>query len=115
MKKLLIYHNGECSKCKETSELLEGKGFEIKYRFYLFEPPGEEELKDVLRKLDMQPSQVIRKSEPLYIEQYEGKKMTEEEYLQAILDNPVLLQRPIVIKGDKAIIARPPEKVLEIL
>ena len=115
MPKLVIYHNGECSKCKETTELLQDKGYEIEYRFYLFEPPSKEELLDVLNKLGMQPSQLVRVSEPLFVEKYDGKGLTEDEWLQAILEHPVLMQRPIVVNGDKAIIARPPETVLDIL
>ena len=115
MKKLVIYHNGECSKCKETSELLSGKGCEIEYRFYLFEPPTKTELKEVLNKLGLNPSELIRRNEPLFVEQFEGKPFTEEEWLNILTDNPVLMQRPIVVDGDKAIIARPPETVLDIL
>lgn len=115
MNKLVIYHNGECSKCKETSELLDGKGYEIEYRFYLFEPPTEAELKEVLKKLGKEPSELIRTTEPLFMEQYDGKELSEDEWLKVLLKNPVLMQRPIVVNGDKAIIARPPEKVLEIL
>jgi arsenate reductase len=115
MKKLIIYHNGECSKCKETTALLQDKGYEIAYRFYLFEPPTEEELKEVLNKLQINPSALVRKTEPLYIEEYEGKTLTEEQWLQVLLQHPVLMQRPVVINGNRAIIARPPEKVLEIL
>lgn len=115
MPKVTIYHNGECSKCKETNELLQDKGYDIEYRFYLFEPPTEAELREVLDKLHMQPSQLLRRSEPLFAEKFEGKELSEEEWLKVILGNPVLLQRPIVINGDKAIIARPPEKVLDII
>lgn len=115
MKKLTIYHNGECSKCKETTELLQDKGYEIEYRFYLVEPPTEQELKEILIKLQLNPSGLIRKTEPLYLEKYEGRSLNEEESLQALLEDPVLMQRPIVINDNRAIIARPPEKVLEIL
>lgn len=115
MPKVTIYHNGECSKCKETNELLQSRGYDIEYRFYLLEPPTEAELKGVLSKLNMQPSQLLRRGEPLFIEKFEGKELTENESLKAILDNPILMQRPIVINGDRAIIARPPEKVLDII
>jgi arsenate reductase (glutaredoxin) len=115
MKKLTIYHNGECSKCKETTELLRDKGYEIAYRFYLLEPPTEAELKEVLSKLQVNPSELVRKTEPLYMEQYEGKVLTEEQWLQVLLQHPVLMQRPVAVNGNRAIIARPPEKVLEIL
>ncbi|MCD6062991.1 MAG: arsenate reductase [Flavipsychrobacter sp.] len=115
MPKVTIYHNGECSKCKETNELLKSKGYDIEYRFYLLDRPTETELREVLSKLHMEPSQILRRGEPLFAEKYEGKELTEDQWLQVILDNPVLMQRPIVVNGDTAVIARPPEKVLDIL
>ncbi|WP_276132826.1 ArsC/Spx/MgsR family protein [Polluticoccus soli] len=115
MPKVTIYHNGECSKCKETNELLQSRGYDIDYRFYLLEPPTEAELQGVLDKLRMQPSQILRRGEPLFTEKFEGKDLTENEWLKVIVDNPILMQRPIVINGERAIIARPPEKVLDII
>ncbi len=115
MAKLLIYHNGECNKCKEASSILQERGIEAEYKFYLFEPMTVEELREVHNKLNIPVTDMLRKTEPLYIEQYEGKTMTDDEWLQTIVDNSILLQRPIVINGDKAVIARPPGKVLEIL
>ncbi|MBS1772437.1 MAG: arsenate reductase (glutaredoxin) [Bacteroidetes bacterium] len=113
--RVLVYHNGECSKCKELTEILVSKGIEANYKFYLYEQMTIEELSDLLKKLNLSASSIIRASEPVYIEQYQGAVMSEEEWLQVIINNPVLLQRPIVVNGDKAIIARPPEKLLEIL
>lgn len=114
MSRILVYHNGECSKCKELTEILSAKGLPVDYKFYLHEPLTTEELKDLLRKLQLPATALLRQSEPLFA-QYEGKQFTEGEWLQIIIDHPVLLQRPIVVLDDKAIIARPPEKVLEIL
>lgn len=113
--RVLVYHNGECSKCKELTEILISKGIEADYKLYLHEPMTIQELSSLLKKLNLPVSSIIRKSEPLYIEKYEAVTMSEEAWLQVIIDNPVLLQRPIVVNGDKAIIARPPEKLLEIL
>lgn len=109
-----MYHNGECSKCKELTEILSAKGLPVDYKFYLHEPLTLGELKDLLQKLQLPATALLRQSEPLFAH-YEGKQFTEDEWLQIIIDNPVLLQRPIVVLDDKAIIARPPEKVLEIL
>lgn len=113
--KLLVYHNGECSKCQSLTELLQSKGAEVTYKFYLHEPLATDELKGLLQKLQLPVEAILRTSEPLFTAQFEGKELSEEEWLQAIIDNPILLQRPIVINGDRAVIARPAEKVLEIL
>lgn len=81
-------------------------------RWYLADPLTKDELRALLKKLGIHPSELVRKSEELYLQQYEGKDISEEEWLSILADNPILIQRPIVEKGNKAIIARPPEKVL---
>lgn len=110
---LTVYHNGECSKCQELSELLEGK--EVQYKFYLHEPLSVEELQALLTKLGATATDIVRKGEQVFAEQYAGKQLSDNELLQAIVDSPILLQRPIVVNGDKAIIARPPQLVKDIL
>ena len=112
---VLIYHNGECNKSNNTVATLQQRGLDIVYKFYMHEPMTVEELKGLLKKLQLPATEILRKIEPLYIEQYEGKEMSEDEWLETIVANPVLLQRPIVVNGDKAVIPRPPEKLLEIL
>lgn len=109
---ITIYHNGECSKCRGALEILQERNIPYEVRWYLAEPLSKDELTALLKKLDIPPSGLVRKSEPLYTEQYEGKNMSEEEWLDILAENPILVQRPIVEKGDKAIIARPPERVL---
>lgn len=115
MSRILVYHNGECSKCKELTEILPAKVLPVDYKFYLHEPLTITELKVLLQKLQLPATALLRQSEPLFAAQYEGKQFTDDEWLQIIVDHPVLLQRPIVVFDDKAIIARPPAKVLEIL
>ncbi|RYD54638.1 MAG: arsenate reductase (glutaredoxin) [Sphingobacteriales bacterium] len=112
---IIIYHNGECSKCRGALEILQEKGIPHDVRWYLSDPLSEHELRALLDKLKMKPSDIIRKGEPVYKDQYEGKELSEEEWLQALLDNPILMERPIVEKGEVAIVARPPEKVLEMI
>ena len=112
---LKIYHNGECSKCKGALELIQAKGIDYEMRYYLYEPPSVEELTDLLAKLKLPASALIRQSEPLFIENYEGKDFAEDEWIKILIENPILMQRPVVVNGDKAIIARPPEKVFEVL
>lgn len=111
MDKITIYYNGECSKSKGALELLQDAGADFNVRWYLTEPLSKDELYALLHKLDMQPSQLIRKSEPIFKEQYEGKELAEDQWLDALIEYPVLLERPIVEKGDEAIVARPPEIV----
>lgn len=109
---IVIYHNGECSKSKGALELLQESGLPFEVRWYIAEPLSTSEISDLLQKLNMQPSQLARKSEPVVLEKYSGKRMSEEEWLQAMVDDPVIIERPIVEMGEKAIIARPPEVVL---
>lgn len=82
---------------------------------YLKDTPSAEELKDVLHKLGLKPEQVLRKGEQVYKDTYADKGYTDEEWLQIMAENPILIERPIVVKGDKAVIGRPPERVLDIL
>lgn len=114
MAEILVYHNGECSKCRGALELLQEMNVPHDVRFYLAEPLSEEELRSLLVKLGIPASELIRKSEPEFAA-YEGKELSEEEWIQAILRHPVLMQRPVVEKNDMAIIARPPEKVIDFI
>ena len=110
-----IYHNNRCSKSRQTLDLLREKGEELQVVEYLKNTPSAEELKAVLQKLGLQPEQVLRKGEQVYKENFAGKSYTDEEWLQIMAEHPILIERPIVVKGDKAAIGRPPEKVLDIL
>jgi arsenate reductase len=82
---------------------------------YLETVPTEDEIKSVLKKLGIPAEQLIRKKEKIFKEKFEGKKMTEEKWIKAMLKYPILIERPIVIKGNKAVIGRPTEKILEII
>jgi arsenate reductase len=115
MPEIIIYHNGECSKSKGALELLMERGTPHTVRWYLMEPLGADELTSLLEKLGMEPSALVRKSEPLYKEQYEGKEFTEAEWLDILVEHPALIERPIVEMGDHALVARPPERIYEII
>jgi arsenate reductase len=104
-----------CSKSRQTLELLQTTGQEVEVVEYLKDTPTAEELKQVLEKLSMKPEQLLRKGEKVYKEQFAGKTYTEDEWLRIMVENPSLIERPIVVNGDKAVIGRPPEKVLSIL
>lgn len=112
---VIIYHNGACSKSKGALEVLHERGIPHTVRWYLVEPLNKAELAHLLKKLQMQPSELVRKSEPLYKEDYEGKHITEDEWLDILVNNPLLIERPIVEQGDKAVIARPAERMFEII
>ncbi|MDX5421780.1 MAG: arsenate reductase (glutaredoxin) [Hymenobacteraceae bacterium] len=112
---LKIYHNTRCSKSRQALELINNAGQEVEVVEYLKTPPTADELRQVLRKLNMKPEQLLRKGEAVYKEQYKGKELTDEEWIQAMVANPVLIERPIVVKDEQAVVGRPPENVLTIL
>jgi arsenate reductase len=111
---IIIYHNPKCINSTGTIEILKKRGEDFKIIEYLKTPPSKDELEEILEKLGMKPEEIIRKEE-IDFEKYRGKKLTNEEWLEALVETPILIQRPIVINGGKAIISRPPEKVLKIL
>jgi arsenate reductase len=114
-KKVTLYYNPRCSKCREALCLLEDKGIEPQIIEYLKEPPTEKELKALLKKLRLKAQDIIRTKEPLFEEKFKGKKYTNAQWIKILSKNPILIERPIAIEGDKAIIGRPPEKVISIL
>ncbi|MBX3508600.1 arsenate reductase (glutaredoxin) [Parvibaculum sp.] len=116
MAKPVIYHNPRCSKSRETLALLEAKGLAPKVVEYLKEPPSADELKAILKKLKMGPRDLMRKGEAVYKElRLDNEKLTDEKLIGAMVENPILIERPIVVMGAKARIGRPPESVLDIL
>lgn len=106
-----IYHNPRCRKSRETLKLLEENSSDIEIIEYLKTPPSYAELKDVLMKLNMPASGLIRKSEAIFKEKFKGKVFSEEEWIQVMVENPKLIERPIVVRNNKAVIGRPPENV----
>ncbi len=115
MSKIIIYHNNRCGKSRGALEILQASGLEFEIRNYLQDPLNITELRALLKKLKLQPSQLVRKNEDLYKEQYKDKEITETEWLTILKKNPILIERPIVEKDKKAIIARPPEAVIPFL
>ncbi len=111
-----IYHNPRCSKSRKTLKLLEENAAgDIEVIRYLDTPPSREELKRLIEMLGIRPEELVRKNEAVYKERYKGKELSGEEWIDAMAAHPKLIQRPIVVKGDKAVIARPPENVEELL
>ena len=115
-KKLVrIYHNPRCSKSRAALSILEENGFETEVIEYLKTPPTKAELRELLKKLGMKPEEIVRKSEETYKSHYQGKHLSDEAWLEALVAHPILIERPIVICGDRAVVGRPPERVTEIL
>lgn len=115
--KTTIYYNPRCSKCRQTLALLREKDIEPRIIPYLDEPPTKHALSQVLRKLAVDPREIIRFKEVTARELGLSPRdeRTRAEWIEILVENPSLLERPIVIHGDKAAIGRPPEKILEIL
>ena len=110
-----IYHNPRCSKSRQTLALLEEKGINPEIILYLQDHPTKKDIQDLLSKLGIPASKLIRKGEQIFKDNYKGKDLSEEEWIDAMVKFPKLIERPIVIKGDKAIIGRPPELVLDLI
>ncbi len=110
-----IYHNPRCRKSRETLQLLRDKGIEPTVVEYLKEPLSVKELDELCGKLDVSPGDLLRKSEKVFKENYKGNKLSDEQALQAMADHPKLMERPVVVSGEKAEIGRPPENVQRLL
>lgn len=110
-----IYHNPRCQKSRQTLKIIQDAQVDFEIRKYLDDPPSREELQIVLDKLDIKPLSLIRKNEDLYKKEYQGKDLTDEEWIDVMIEHPRLIERPVVIHADKAIIGRPPENVRELL
>lgn len=109
-----LYHNPKCSKSRATKQILQDKNLDFVEVEYLKNPPKRQELEDILKQLDIQPSGLIRSGESIFKE-LSLQHASEEELLTAMLDNPILIERPIVITNKGAKIGRPPENILEIV
>jgi arsenate reductase (glutaredoxin) len=112
---ITVYHNPRCSKSRCCLEYLDSKNAEYEVVKYLDTPPSIMELTEIVSKLGIKPLEIVRKSEAIYKEEYKGKELTDEEWIIAMCENPKLIERPIVIKGDKAVVARPTENVDSII
>jgi arsenate reductase len=115
MKKVQILHNPRCGKSREALKLLQDEGCNIKIIDYLKNIPTKKELTDILTKLGLQAFDIVRKKESIYLEKFKTKTFTNDEWLQLLIENPILIERPIVIDGYKAVIGRPPELVIDLV
>ena len=114
--KTQIFHNPRCSKSRQTLELLKGKGIEPEIIEYLQKPPDIEELEHILTLLKLEPRQLMRTHEKEYSKLELGNpKLSRDQLIRAMVDHPILIERPIVIRNNRAMIGRPPEKILELI
>ena len=108
---ITIWHNNRCSKSRNAVCLLEDKNVQAEVFEYLKTPPTAEQIKDVLTKLGVEPEALVRKGEEIYKAEYKGKALTYDQWIEAFVKHPVLIERPIIIKGDKAVIGRSIENI----
>lgn len=111
-----LYHNPKCSKSRQTMSLLEQQGITPTIVNYLDTPPDAATLTTMLKMLELEPRELMRKGEAEYTGlKLDNTELSREQLIQAMVENPRLIERPIVIKGNKAVLGRPPEQVLTIL
>ncbi|MFZ2404213.1 MAG: arsenate reductase (glutaredoxin) [Methylobacter sp.] len=111
-----IYHNPRCGKSRQTLQLLKEQGIEPEIIEYLKTPPSAQELDDILQKLGMEPRELMRKKEAEYkANNLDDASLDRQALIQGMVNNPILIERPIVIANGKAAVGRPPEAVLTIL
>ena len=111
-----IYHNPRCSKSRQTLQLLSDNNEQAEIIEYLKTPPDAETLKDILARLGIKPRQLMRTREDIYKElNLDDESLTDEQLINAMVENPKLIERPIVVKDGKVAIGRPPENILSIL
>lgn len=114
--KVTMYHNPRCSKSRGTLQLLQDKGIEPEIVEYLNTPPDKATLNRILDMLGIEPRDLMRKREAAYTEAgLDDPSLTRDQLIDAMLANPILIERPIVVANGKAAIGRPPEKVLDVL
>lgn len=110
-----IYHNPRCTKSREGLCEIEHLDQPFEIIKYLNTPFTKNELTEILKKLDYKPIELVRTKEKIWIENYKGKKLTDDEIINAMIENQKLIERPIVVNGNKAVVARPKEKIKEII
>ena len=110
-----IYHNPRCGKSRETLQLIRDKGIDPAIYEYLKEPLTSSQLEELINLLGIEAKDLVRTTEAIFKEQFKGKDLSAAEWIEAMIAYPKLIQRPIVVNGNKAILGRPPENVNEIL
>jgi arsenate reductase len=112
---ITIYHNPRCTKSREGLCEIENLNQPFKIRKYLDEPFTKVELEEVIKKLNIHPIELVRTKESIWVENYKGKELSDLQIIQAMLENPKLIERPIIVKGNNAVIGRPIEHIYKII
>jgi len=110
-----IYHNNRCTKSRQALAELEKSGQPFEVIYYLETPPNRTTLAALVKKLQIKPVELLRKGEKIFIDHYKGKILTDAEWIDAMVEHPILIERPIVVSGDQAVVARPTEKIKDLL
>ncbi|MFV0248717.1 MAG: arsenate reductase (glutaredoxin) [Tenacibaculum sp.] len=110
-----IYHNNRCSKSRSGLKILENSGKDFEVIKYLENPVNFDELKSIIDKLGIKPEALLRKNEAVWKDNFKGKTLTDLQIIKVMVENPKLIERPIVVNGQKAVLGRPAEKIGEIL
>lgn len=110
-----IYHNPRCSKSREALNILEAETTDFKVIKYLDEELNAKELSDIIKLLSIKPIELIRKNESLWKDNFKNLTFTDKELIDLMIKYPKLIERPIVVNGNKAVVGRPPEKILDVI
>jgi arsenate reductase (glutaredoxin) len=115
MKNITIWHNPRCSKSRQALALLEAAGVNPEVVKYLENPPAKTELEAALKKLQISPAELVRRGEAVFKTLMLSEKSSDQEWISAMVNNPILIERPVIMNDDRAVIGRPPENVRELL
>lgn len=115
MGKIKIYHNNSCSKSRTALKEITQSGNEFEVINYLVDVPSIADLERIIAKLNIKPLDLVRKTEKIYIENFKGKDLSDQEWMVALHENPILIQRPIVVNGSVAVIARSEEELDKVI
>lgn len=112
---ITIYHNPRCTKSRQGLAIVEASNSDFEIVKYLDNPLNEAQLTSIISKLGIKPIDLVRKNEAIWKSEYKGKTLTDAELITAMVEHPKLIERPIVVNGNKAVVGRPPETILNIL
>ena len=112
---IVLYHNPRCSKSRAALALLQEHGISPRIVEYLQHPPDRSELRKLIGQLQIKPAELVRTGEEVYKTSYKGKMLSDAEWIDALVQHPILIERPIAVRGERAVIGRPPERVLELI
>lgn len=112
---ITIYHNNSCTKSRIALAALTKSGEDFEIVNYLEDVPSVAKLKEIVAKLNIKPVELVRKTEKLYLEKYKNQELTDDEWIMVMHENPTLIQRPIIVNGEEAVIARSEEELDKVI